>query len=424
MPFVLVGLSQKTAPVEIREQAYVPESGVGDCLRRLVDRDLIDGGVLLSTCNRTELYAVAAAQDADDRLLEAFGEWPHQLDCEAWRRHAYHLAGSAALEHLFRVACGLDSMVIGEAQVLGQLKRALEQARRAGTLETSLYLIVRGALRAGKRVRQETALGRNAVSVSHAAVAQAQQLLGDLAGRSVLLLGAGAMTEVALRLLRNQGVARTYVVSRTAERADRVARPLGAHAIALEAIEEIAEEIDIIISSSSAPSYLLDKERVISLQGRRAARPLIIIDIAIPRDVDPEVGQLPGVRLFNIDDLRAIAEMNLKGRQAAVPAAERILEEEVARTQQSLQSREGAPLITALVQHGERIRDAELKRAVSRLPQADTATKEALRGLAEALTAKFLHAPIRYIKESADPRLDGEVLREAFDLRPEARPSE
>jgi len=424
MPFALVGLSQKTAPVEIREQAYVPESGVGECLRRLVDRDLIDGGVLLSTCNRTELYAVARGEGADDRLLEAFGEWPHQLDYETWRRHAYRLAGDAALEHLFQVACGLDSMVLGEAQVLGQLKRALEHAREAGALKPSLYLIVRGAIRAGKRVRHETDLGRNAVSVSHAAVAQAQQVLGVLTGRSVLLLGAGTMSEVALRLLRNHGVTRSYVVSRTVDRADRIARPLGARAIDFEAIEEIAEDIDIIISSSSAPYYLLDSPRVMSLQARRGARPLLIIDIAMPRDVDPDTSQVPGVRLYNVDDLRVIAETNLKDRQAAVPAAERILEEELARTQQSLQARESAPLIAALVRFGERIRDAELERALARIPQADLVTRRALRGLADALTAKFLHAPIRHIKDSTDPKLDGEILREAFDLEPETTPSE
>lgn len=424
MNFVVVGLSQKTAPMEIREQAYVPESSVAECLRHLVDRDLVEGGVLLSTCNRTELYAAAAGHAADDRLLEAFGEWPHQLDFESWRRHAYRLAGGSAVEHLFRVACGLDSMVVGEAQVLGQLKRALEQARQAGALEPSLSVIMRGALRAGKRVRHETDLGRHAVSVSHAAVAQAQEALGELSGLGVLLLGAGAMSEVALRLLRNQGITRSYVVSRTVERADRVARPIGARAIDFAAVEDVAAEVDIIISSSSAPYYLLDPSRVMSLQRRRADRPLLIIDIAMPRDVDPAVSQVPGVRLFNIDDLRAIAETNLKERQAAIPAAEQILEEELARTQRSLEARESAPLIAALVQHGERIRDAELRRALARLPPADSATREALAGLADALTAKFLHGPIRHIKESADPRLDGMLLREAFDLRPETAPPE
>ncbi len=419
MHFVLVGLSDKTAPVEIREQAYVPEAVVGDCVRRLRDRDLIESGVLLSTCHRTELYAVGDSPDADDRLIQAFGEWPHQLDFDSWRRHAYHLADRAALEHLFRVACGLDSMVIGEAQVLGQLKRALEQADQAGALDASLHLIMRGAIRAGKRVRHETELGRSAVSVAHVAVAQAQQTLGDLSGRSILLLGAGTMSEVALRLLKNQGVRRVYLASRTVERAERVARPVGAQAIDFERLETIAPEIDIVISSSSAPYYLLDRARVAGLQLQRAHRSLLIIDIALPRDVDPDVRSVPGVHLCNIDDLRVIAEANLKERQAAAPAAERILEEELGRTEEALRCRRSAPLITALVRQGEQLRDHELQRALARIPRADAETRNALRALADGLVGKFLHAPIRHLRESADSALDREILRQAFDLHPE-----
>jgi glutamyl-tRNA reductase len=192
--FVLVGLSHQTAPVEIREQVFVPEAGVGECVRRLIDHDLIESGILLSTCNRTELYAVASQRTTPDRLLESFGLWPHALPLDAWRRYAYQLHDEDAVAQLFRVASGLDSMVIGEAQILGQIKRALVAARQAGGLDARLEIIARGAIRAAKRTRHETGIGRRPVSVSHAAVAAAASDLGALAGRSVLLIGAGEMS--------------------------------------------------------------------------------------------------------------------------------------------------------------------------------------------------------------------------------------
>lgn len=414
--FVLVGLSHKTAPLEVREQAYIPDSSVGECLQRLADRDLLQAGVLLSTCNRTELYAVSRAEAADDRLLRAFGEWPHQLPYDAWRRYAYHLAGPAAMEHLFRVAAGLDSMVIGEGQVLGQLKQALDLAHRAGTLDSSLHVIVRGAIRAGKQVRTQTELGRHPVSVSHVAVMRAREILGDLHGRSVLLVGAGEMSEIAVRLFRNQGIRRVYLVSRTLERADHFARPLGVEAVDFAAIESVVAEIDIMLTSSSAPYALFERSRIARIQALREGRPLVILDIAVPRDVDPEVSRLPGVTVSNIDDLRVVAEQNLRDREGAAPAAERIVEAELRRTRSHLQAREAAPLISALLRQAERTRDDEVERTLSHLPTADAGTRQAFRALADRLTAKLLHAPIQHLRETSTPTLDGAVLRDAFDL--------
>jgi len=183
--FILVGLSHQTAPVDIREQVFIPEAAEGECVRRLIDHDLIEGGVLLSTCNRTELYAVTAERDTQDQLLESFGWWPHALPFAAWRRYAYQLTGDDAMTHVFRVASGLDSMIIGEAQILGQIKAALARARSARLVDAGLEIILHGAIRAGRRTRHETELGRTPVSVGHAAVAKAAELLGDLAGRGV-----------------------------------------------------------------------------------------------------------------------------------------------------------------------------------------------------------------------------------------------
>lgn len=414
--FVLVGLSHKTAPLDVREQAYVPEASVGECLQRLSDRDLLQAGVLLSTCNRTELYAMATGKAADDRLVRAFGEWPHQLPYETWRRFAHHLSGPAAMEHLFRVAAGLDSMVVGEGQILGQLKQALDLAQQAGTVDAALHVIMRGAIRAGKRVRNQTELGRTPVSVSHVAVMRARQVLGDLTGRSVLLVGAGAMSEIAVRLFRNQGIGRVYLASRTLDRADEFARPLGVTPVDFAAIESVVDDVDIMLTSSSAPYVLFDRARIEEFQALRRGRPLLIVDIAVPRDVHPDASGVPGVSISNIDDLRIVAEQNLRDREAAEPAAERIVEAELRRTQSHLQARQAARLISALVRRAEHARDREVERALAQVPGSDTATRQAFRELADRLTAKLLHAPIQHLRESPTPTLDGAVLKDAFDL--------
>jgi glutamyl-tRNA reductase len=414
--FLLVGLSHKSAPVEIREQVFVPEAGVGECVRRLIDRDLIESGILLSTCNRTELYAVASPRTTPDRLLESFGLWPHALPLDAWRRYAYQLHDEDAAAHLFRVASGLDSMVIGEAQILGQIKRALVAARQAGGLDARLEIIARGAIRAAKRTRHETGIGRRPVSVSHAAVAAAASVLGALAGRSVLLIGAGEMSVVALRLLRNQAIGDVYLASRNFERADQVAQPIGGQAVPFDAIDEVIAKVDIILTSSSAPHYVLDAERIERYQSRRGGRSLLIIDMAVPRDVDPQVSQVAGVRLLNIDDLHSIAQAGREERLAWVPAAERIVDDELGATQLALDARESAPTVEALVHHVEQLRDSVLERHLSRVPPNQAATRQAMRELAEALTARFLHGPVRVLRESPEPTLDAAVMADAFDL--------
>ena len=416
MKFVVLGLSHKSAPLDVREQVFIPETGVGECVRRLIDHDLIESGVLLSTCNRTELYAIASAHDTPDRLFESFGLWPHQLPFEAWQRYAYRLTGEDAMDHLFRVAGGLDSLMIGEAQVLGQLKRALSLARQAGALDAQLEIIIRGALRAAKRIRHETGLGRRPVSVSHAAVAATQEILGGLAGRNVLLLGAGEMSEVTLRLLRNHRIGSVYLASRRFERADEVAQTAGASAVPFDGIEEIIGAVDIIVSSSSAPHHLLDAGRVMTFQERRGGRPLLIVDMAVPRDVDPSAAGVAGVHLLNIDDLQRVAETNREAREAFVPAAEQIIAEEVRATGHALDARESAPTVQALVSRMERLRDGVLERHLARVPATEVQTREAMRDLADALTATFLHGPIRALRESPDPTLEAAVMNDAFEL--------
>ena len=415
LKFVAVGLSHKTAPLEVREKTFIPESSVGQCLRRLVDRDVIESGVLLSTCNRTELYAMSRGEDAPDRVLQSFGWWPHELPIETWRRYAYGLSDEEAIVHLLRVAGGLESMIVGEAQVLGQLKDAFAQARQAGRVDARLQIILQGALRAGKRVRHETALGRRPVSVSHAAVAKCQEVLGDLAGRGVLVVGAGTMNQITVRLLKNQRVADVYLTSRSTERADRLAELVGGTQLEFAAIDDHIERVDIIICSTSAANHVFDATRIRSLQARRAYRPLLIIDIALPRDVTPDVGHVPGVHLFNLDDLQSVATINLEERKASAPAAESIIAQELARIQRALEAREAAPVVEALVRRIERLRDSELERQLAAIAPDDRETRSALQHLAEALTAKFLDGPVRALRNSPDPALEASVLTQAFD---------
>jgi glutamyl-tRNA reductase len=414
--FALIGVNHKTAPIAVREQLFLPPAGAAGCVRRLVDHELIDAGVLLSTCNRTELYADATGEDASARLLESFGWWPHELPLETWRRYAYYLRGEEALAHLFRVAAGLDSMVLGEAQILAQIKTALLQARRAGVLDARLEIILRGAIRAGKRTRSETELGRRPVSVSHAAVAKAGEVLGGLHGRGVLIVGAGSMSEIALRLLRKQGISAAYLTSRSIDRADRLSRPLGGQAIEFGALADVIDSVDLILSASDAPHQLFDARLVQRFQLRRGGRPLVIIDMAMPRDVDPGVGELPGVRLFNLDDLQAMAQTGREQRKGWMPAAERVVDEELDRTRRALRARDASATIEAVVRRTEQLRDGVLERHLDRLPSADGATREALRHLAEALTARLLHGPIRALRESPDPEQASAFINRAFEL--------
>jgi glutamyl-tRNA reductase len=244
----------------------------------------------------------------------------------------------------------------------------------------------------------------------------AANVLGDLSGRRVLLVGAGEMSEVALRLLHRQRIGQVYLASRTFERADQVAQPLGGQAVPFEAIGGIIAEVDIILSSSSAPHYLIDAAQVETFQAQRAGRPLLIIDMAVPRDVEPSVAGVPGVTLLNIDDLQTIARANREARQASVPAAEVIVDEELQATLVALDARESAPTVQALVTRVDRLRDSVLERHLARVPVGEVKTREAMRELADALTAKFLHGPIRALRESPDPTLEAAVMNDAFEL--------
>jgi glutamyl-tRNA reductase len=320
LDFVVVGLNHHTAPVEVRERAAVRAGEEGALLAHLGQhaREVM----LLSTCNRTEVYLAGLSGDA----LAAFqGAWGHTLE-----DHLYSHSGEAAVTHLYRVAAGLDSLVIGETQIQGQVKRAWQDAHARGLSGTVLNKVAQGALAAGKRVRSETGLSDRVVSVSSAAVELAGLALGGLAGRTALILGAGETAELTLTHLRAAGVEDVIVVNRTAERARQLAEKLGGRVCAAEYLHEALPEADVVIASSAAPHYVLHGEAVAVALAGRADRPMFLIDISVPRILAPDIAGVRGAHLLNLDDLTAVVNHNMQGRRAALPRAGAIIRESVA----------------------------------------------------------------------------------------------
>lgn len=344
---------------------------------------------------------MASTPLAAERLVDAFGQWPHQLPFGSWQRHSFRAAGRPAMEHLFRVASGLESTVVGEPQVLGQLKTAVSLARDHHLTNPSLEIVMRGAIRAGKRVRTECNLGRGAPSVSHVAVAKAAEIMGPLRHRGVLVVGAGPMSRIALRLLHQHGVATLFLASRTADRAEQAALGL-AEAVPMGGIEAVADRIDVIMTATNAPHVLLDASTVKQLQERRAGRPLLVIDMAVPRDIDPLVGALPGVRLLNVDELQSTAGSDADHRRGWISMAGAILIEEVDAAEAALEARKASDTIAAVIQHANRLRDEVVERFNARLPDGDAAGKRAMRELAQSLTARLLHQPIQALRRAEE----------------------
>jgi len=317
-PLEVVGISHKTAPIGVRECVAVSGARLGHLLAALADE--ADEVVAISTCNRTEVYLVRPRRDALEIYRDHLGRYTD---------YAYRRRGRAALEHLFRVAAGLDSLVVGEAQILGQVKSGLFAARKAGTTGPVSEKALQTAIAAGKRARAETAIGRGATSVAYAAVDLARAVFGDLGGLRALVLGAGEMAERVLEHLAHYGAADVWVLNRTLENAEALARRYGGRACGMEHVAEALAHADIVIASAAAPHHVVREERVREVLARRDA-PLFLIDIALPRNVDPEIARLPGAYLYNLDDLETVAEKNRAARAGELPRVERILEDEIA----------------------------------------------------------------------------------------------
>jgi glutamyl-tRNA reductase len=401
MNLALIGINHRTAPVEVRERMHIPEPRLAQAISDLIHREGIHEGLILSTCNRVEVMTSAEDSVDAEPLIQQFLADHHQLDLGPYQRFFYRYQQQEVVRHLFRVASSLDSMILGEPQILGQLKRAYALAREAGGLNGSLQEIVNQALAVARRVRRETALGSAAVSVSYAAVELAKKIFGSLEGRTIFVIGAGKMSELAAKYLLRSGASAIYVTNRTYERAVQLAAAFRGTAIAFEQLFEHLPKADIVISSTGAAGYIVNKEHVAKILSARRNRPVFFVDIAVPRDIDPLVNELDNAFVYDIDDLGQVVEANKKQRAREAVWAEEIVQEEVQKTMRRLASRDLVPTIVALEDRLNAIRAGEIERYQSRLVNLTPEQRQAVEALTRGIMNKILHGPITELKSGA-----------------------
>ena len=415
MAFIALGINHKTASVAVRERvAFSPEQLV-DALRQLCRVVGSREAAILSTCNRSELYL-----EMEDVQPEAVLNWLaqyHDVPVADLQACAYVHKDDQAIQHMMRVACGLDSLVLGEPQILGQIKSTYAVAREAGTLGPLLGRLFQATFSTAKTVRTDTAIGENPVSVAYAAVSLARQIFTDLSESQALLVGAGETITLVARHLHEQGVKKIVVANRTLERATQLANEFGAQAILLSDIPDALVQSDIVISSTASQLPILGKGAVERALKLRKHKPIFMVDIAVPRDIEPEVGDLDDVYLYSVDDLHEVVTDNLKSRQGAAQAAEELVVQGTSDFMQRLRELEAVDVLRAYRQQGERLRDEELAR-VQRALANGTSPEDALMQLARGLTNKLLHTPSVQIKRlSADGRCEAlAVAQELFGL--------
>jgi len=410
MKLLLTGVNHKTAPVEVRAQLAFPELAIGPALERLRGGLGISEALILSTCNRVEITV------SSDDSVDARPAVDAVMRGNASGSEIYRYEGREAIEHLFRVAASLDAMVVGEPQILGQMKNAYAMAKSAGTMNGLLEGVVSRAFSVAKRVRTETGIGQMAVSISYAAVELARKIFGSLAGRSVLLVGSGKMSELAARHLRRSGAKRILVTNRTRARADEMAALFNGTAVDYAQFRQVLPEVDIVITSSGSPDYVLGPEDMQRAVAARKNKPMFVIDIAVPRNVDPAVNAVDNVFLYDIDDLQGVVNNNLAERQKEAARAERIVAEEVDKMLARLKVQEVAPVIVSLQEQLESIRSAEVAKA---LRKGGLMTESDIDALTRAIVAKIAHGPIAELRRQASEEEGGtvvEVVRRVFKL--------
>jgi len=398
MTLALIGVNYKTAPIAVREQIAISRADLPETTRALAATPGVSECMIVSTCNRVELLAAVETQDVDltGFLYQHFGLAPALL-----QPHIYERRDRDAVRHLFRVAASLDSMVVGEPQILGQVKEAFAVARASGTVAGQLEHLLQSAFAAAKKVRTETQIGSNSVSIASVAVDLAKKIFGSLQGRTVFLVGAGKMSELAARHLVQQGAGAILVSNRTHERARLMAEQFEGRVIPFEQLYEAASEADIVISSTGAPHPIFRREHGLAFLHRRRNRPMFFIDIAVPRDVDPAMNKLEGIFVYDIDDLQAVAAAHMAERSREASDAETLIAGEVERFQQHQRTVNVAPAIVALQRQAEEIRQAEMRRVQTRLGSLSAEQVAAVEALTRGLMNKFLHPPMQALKQAA-----------------------
>ena len=415
MHLILVGLSHKTAPIEIRERLTFPAHRQAEALAALTSGPAVAEAVIISTCNRTEIYAVASIESGVDAVIDFMAEF-HSLDRHELVRSLYINHGESVVRHLFRVVASLDSMVIGEAQILGQVKEAYDHALNHGATGKVFNKLFRQSFEVGKRVRTETEIGENAVSVSYAAIELAKKVFDTLEGRTILVLGAGKMSELTAKHLVSQGVKSVLVANRTFERARELAERFNGEAIRYDDLYERMRDADIVISSTAATHYVITKDHVAQSMRGRGGRPLFLIDIAVPRDIEPAVNELGNVFLYDIDDLSGVVESNLKERMREARRAELIIDEEFSAFSRWRESLEVQPTVAAIRARADLIRRSELEKACKRLGSLSEKELQTIDALTCAIVNKMLHGPTQRLKHAAEAKDGYEYIETARHL--------
>ena len=424
MNFFVLGVNHKTAPVHVRERFAVPEARLPDALGKLTSMDGVEEAMIVSTCNRVEIFARSKENACD---LQRFVREYFGFSSGEYEPYIFEHQQLEAVKHVFRVASSLDSMVVGESQILGQVKEAYATARALGTVNSQLDQLLTRAFAVAKKVRNETSIASSSVSIASVAVELAEKIFGSLSGKSVYLVGAGKMCELAARHLIAHGASKIYVGNRTYDRAVALANKFNGEAIPFDRLYETVPKADIIISSTGAPHAIFQKEHGEKFLHARKNRPMFFIDIAVPRDIDPGLNDLDGIFVYNIDDLQQVVSSHLGDRRKEAARAELLVEEEVRRFEQRAQTAEVVPTIVSLQQHLETLRQAELDRVRGRLGTLLPEQEMAIEALTRGIINKIMHTPITTLKSAArDPESTTvvEVVRKLFNLRADPGRSE
>lgn len=413
MHVVVVGLNYKTAPVEIRERFAFREQDMPVALEQLRNTKSILECVIVSTCNRTEIYAVVDQLHTYKHFIRQFMEQWFSVAKTDFDGHLYIKEDDKAVEHLFRVTSGLDSMVVGETQILGQVRDAFFNAQQAGATGTIFNTLFKQAITMAKRAHSETTIGENAVSVSYAAIELGKKIFGVFDNKTVLILGAGKMSELTIKHLMAQGTKRVIVVNRTYARAQELAAKIAAEARPVEQLQQALAESDILISSTGAQELVLKRSDVAQAMKKRPSRPIFMIDIAVPRDLDPEINELPNVFLYDIDDLQGIVQYNLQERQKEARLIEAMIEEEIVSFNQWLKTLGVVPVIKALREKALAIQEETMASIQNKIPDLTERELKVLRKHTKSIVNQLLRDPILKVKEMANEP-DGEKSLELF----------
>jgi glutamyl-tRNA reductase len=420
MTFLLTGVNHNSAPVDVRERFAISEKDLPAAVEKLASYPGIAEGMIISTCNRVEFVARAVNGSAD--INGFLADW-FQAPREEFQPYLYEYRDNDAVRHLFRVASSLDSMVVGEPQILGQVKEAYATARAVGAVNSQLDALLTRAFAVAKKVRTDTAIATSAVSVASVAVDLAKKIFGSLQGKTVYLVGAGKMCELAARHLIAHGAASIFVFNRTYDRAARLAEKFNGHAVHFEELYDSADKADIIISSTGAPHFIFRKEHGERFMQKRKNRPMFLIDIAVPRDIDPALNDVDGIFVYDIDDLQQVVTSHLSDRGAEARKAEAIVAEEVIRFAQRMQTLDVVPTIVSLQEHLETIRQAEIDRVRGRLGTLSPEQEMAVDALTKGIVNKIMHTPITTLKSAAreqEATTVVELVKKLFNLRDRA----